>query len=71
MLVQPWKGWVGYPGDQKIFAKWYEASEICSDDSCLVTPETELMDGNYEWYIKSWNDYGKVWSDGVSFTVTE
>ncbi len=36
-----------------------------------ITIETELMEGDYEWYIKSWNDYGKVWSDGMSFTVTE
>ncbi len=63
--------WVGYPGDQKIFAQWFEASDICSDGNCSVTTGTEFNVGNYEWYIKSWNDYGKVWSDGMSFSVGE
>ena len=37
----------------KIFAQWYEVSDICSGGNCSVIFETELMDGNYEWYIKS------------------
>jgi len=49
---------------------WYEASDICSDGSCGVTTGTEYNIGDYEWYIKSWNGYGKVWSDGLSFMVT-
>jgi hypothetical protein len=61
--------WVGYPGDQKIFAQWYAAKDICSGDNCSVITGTELMDGEYEWYIKSWNEFGRVWSDGMSFTV--
>ncbi len=61
--------WVGYPGDQKIFAQWYEASDICSNGICSVTTGTEFNVGNYEWYIKFWNDSGKVWSDGMSFVV--
>ncbi len=64
-----YKLWVGYSGDQKIFAQWYDAADICSGDSCSVTTETEFNAGNYEWYIKSWNDYGNVWSDGMAFTV--
>ena len=63
--------WVGYPGDIKVFAQWYEPSEICSNGTCRVTTGTEFDVGNYEWYIKSWNDSGKVWSDGMSFTVSE
>jgi len=54
-----------------VFGKWYEANDICSDSNCSVTIEAELMAGNYDWYIKSWNDYGKVWSDGMRFTVAE
>ncbi len=69
-LTSTWyKLWVGYPGDIKVFGEWYEASDICSDGNCSVILETELMDGDYEWYIKSWNDYGNVWSDGMSFSV--
>ena len=66
-----YKLWVGYNSTDKIFADWYDASEICSGGNCSVTLEIELMDGDYEWYIKSWNDYGKVWSDGMSFSVGE
>lgn len=61
--------WVGYSDDQKISAKWYEANDICSAGTCSVLFETELMDGDYKWYIKSWNSYGKAWSDGMSFTI--
>jgi sugar lactone lactonase YvrE len=64
-----YKFWLGYPNGDKIFAKWYEAFEICSGNICVFTLESKLADGDYEWYIKSWNDYGKVWSDGMSFTV--
>ncbi len=66
-----YKFWVGYNSTDKIFADWYDASEICSGGNCSVTLEIELMDGDYEWYIKSWNDYGKVWSDGMSFSIAE
>ncbi len=63
--------WIGDNSTDKIFAQWYEASEICTDGNCSVTPETELLPGNYEWYVKSWNELGKLWSDGMSFTVSE
>jgi len=62
---------VGYPGDQKIFAQWYEASDICFGGNCSVTTEIEFNVGEYEWYIKSWNEFGRVWSDGMSFTVDD
>ena len=68
--VSTWyKLWIGYPDGERVFAQWYDANNICSFGDCSVAIETELIDGNYEWYIKSWNDYGKVWSDGMSFTV--
>lgn len=63
--------WIGYPGDIKILGKWYEASTICSDDECSVGLELDLSNGDYEWYIKSWNSSGKVWSDGMVFTITK
>lgn len=63
--------WVGYPGDIKIYAKWYDATSICSDGNCTVTTGTEFNGGDHEWYVKSWNDYGKIWSDGMNFTVNE
>ncbi len=62
--------WVGYNSTDKIFAAWYDAADICSGDTCSVTPDLNLLDDNYEWYVKSWNDYGKVWSDGKIFSVS-
>ena len=61
--------WVGHPGDIKIFAQWYDAADICSGGNCSVTLETELLNGDYELYIKSWNNYGKVWSDGLQLSI--
>ncbi len=63
--------WVGYPGDIKIYDQWHDAANICSDGNCTVTTGTEFNVGNYEWYVKSWNDYGTVWSNGMSFSVAE
>ena len=66
-----YKFWVGFPNGDRLFAEWYHATDICSGGNCSVTLKSELMDGEYEWYIKSWNDYGRLWSDGMSFTVTK
>ena len=64
-----YKLWVGYPNDDRVFGQWYDISEICTHGTCSITLETELIDGDYEWYVKSWNDYGKVWSDGMTFSI--
>lgn len=66
-----YKFWVGTPNGDKIFAQWYDASEICSGGNCSVTLESELTGGDYEWYVKSWNNYGKIWSDGMSFSISD
>jgi uncharacterized protein (TIGR02145 family) len=65
-----YKFWIGSPNGDRIFAQWYDASEICSGGNCSVTFESELPDGSYGWYVKSWNDYGKVWSDGANFIIS-
>ncbi|MDA3790314.1 MAG: hypothetical protein PF503_17705 [Desulfobacula sp.] len=65
-----YKLWVGYPNGDKVFSKWYAAGEICYGSSCSVTPDADLTNGNYEWYVKSWNADGRVWSDGMGFTIT-
>lgn len=66
-----YKLWVGFNSTDKVFAKWYDAIQICSDGTCSINMETALSNGDYEWYVKSWNENGKVWSDGMSFTITE
>lgn len=69
-LFSTWyKLWIGNSNGDKIFSKWYDATEICSDGNCSVTTETVINAGNYEWYVNSWNEYGKNWSDGMSFSV--
>lgn len=66
-----YKLWIGDPSGKKVFAEWIDASQICSENDCSTTIEQELSSENYEWYVKSWNDYGKIWSDGMDFTVSK
>jgi hypothetical protein len=66
-----YKLWIGYSHGTRIFTNWYKASEICSDGNCSVTTGAVFDAGAYEWYIKSWNDYGNTWSDGMSFSLAE
>lgn len=54
---------------QKTYAHWYEASNICSETFCTVTPDITLTSGTYEWFIKSWNEQGSTWSNGLDFSV--
>lgn len=70
--VSTWyKLWVGYLNGIKVYSDWYAASEVCSVINCSITLDTPLADGDYEWYIKSYNEYGKIWSEGMSFSITE
>lgn len=66
-----YKLWIGDVADVRRYATWYEASEICSDLSCTLELTTPLGAGQYNWYVKSWNEYGKIWSDGMSFSVSD
>ncbi len=66
-----YKLWVGYNSTDNIFAHWYDAADICFGGNCSVTPELDLPNGDYEWYIKSWNEFGRVWSDGMEFTISQ
>ncbi len=54
----------------KISSTWYEASSICSGGSCSITDSTTLTNGDYQWFLKTWNSNGGgSWSSGQSFTV--
>jgi hypothetical protein len=66
-----YKLFVGDSSGAKIFTIWYVASEICSNGTCSVAGESELSNDNYEWWVKSWNEFGSLWSDGMSFSVSE
>ncbi len=55
----------------KYFAEWYEASDVCTDGSCAKSPEVQFNLESYTWWIRSWNDFGRVWSDEMDFEVIE
>jgi hypothetical protein len=56
----------GYSGT--VIYTGYTAEEVCSGDTCSVTPDTSLTSGNYTWKIQTWNSYGYgPWSSEVSF----
>jgi Collagen triple helix repeat (20 copies) len=55
--------------EETVHVQWYRFSDICSEGICALPLESELSIDSYEWWVKSWNEYGSVWSDGMSFTV--
>jgi PKD repeat protein len=55
--------------EKTVHTRWYDASNICFGANCSVALESELPSDSYEWWVKSWTDYGSVWSTGMSFSV--
>ena len=59
---------------KKKFTKWYKASDAgCSNGTgeCKVTPNISLANGDYKWWIQTWNSNGYgPWSSGMDFTLT-
>ncbi|MDA3786933.1 MAG: hypothetical protein PF503_00320, partial [Desulfobacula sp.] len=60
------------------FVQWYEIENnftnypeaTCSGGTCSVTPGVTLASGNYEWWVRTWNENGNgAWSSTGSFTV--
>ncbi|MFZ5912453.1 MAG: M4 family metallopeptidase [Chloroflexota bacterium] len=63
--------WVNNSSGTAVIKKWYDASVVCGDSTCLVTPDTSLSNGNYTWWVQTWNSVGYgPWSSGLSFDVT-
>ena len=55
---------------QNIIDLWYDASSICTGGFCEVTPITELIAGQYNWWVIAKNNFGESESgDGESFEV--
>lgn len=53
-------------------SQWYRDSEISSNGTCSVVSPSDLAEGEYEWYVRTWNEYRYGdWSEGMSFMVTE
>jgi hypothetical protein len=65
--------WVNRGPDKKI-AKWYKASSVgCGGGTgnCAITPNLSLTNGDYSWWIATWNNNGHgPWSSGMNFTIT-
>jgi Leucine-rich repeat (LRR) protein len=57
--------------NQNVFAQWYKESDICTNGTCLVDPGLDLSNDAYTWWIKSWNDFGSIWSIGMIFAVDD
>ena len=61
------------------YVQWYETAGTdpaypdvnCTGGTCTITPNTSLASGNYEWWIRTYNEtYGQgEWSSGGSFTI--
>ena len=49
---------------------WYHASEVTNGSNCSVTPAASLSNGDYDWWVRTWNSNGYgAWSAKMSFTV--
>ncbi|MCG8686839.1 MAG: hypothetical protein MI892_18305 [Desulfobacterales bacterium] len=65
-----YKLWIG-SGSHRIFRQWYEADECTGTDTCTITPDYSLPDGDWTWSVKTWNESGTGgWSDSLSISVS-
>ncbi len=57
----------------KRFEKWYTANEVgCGEGTgtCQIEPTENLANGNYTWWVQTWNDVGYgPWSQAMPFDV--
>jgi hypothetical protein len=53
-----------------LIEQWYDADTITTGDTCSVTPDVQLQEGNYFWEIQTRNDVGYGnWSTALQFSV--
>ena len=53
-----------------VIEQWYDADTITTGDTCSVTPDVQLQEGNYFWEIQTRNDVGYGnWSSALQFSV--
>jgi hypothetical protein len=52
-----------------VINQWYQATDAnCVSGVCAITPETVLTEGEYTWWIQTWNNAGYgPWSRGLDF----
>jgi hypothetical protein len=61
--------WVDGPSGN-VIKQWYTSAQAnCDGITCSVTPAVTLSNGQYKWWIQTWNSAGYgPWSDGMIFT---
>ncbi|MEA3348937.1 MAG: hypothetical protein U9Q39_07780, partial [Pseudomonadota bacterium] len=61
--------WVN-KGMHNVFQSWYQTDDVVKGEQCEVTPPLSLLNGDYTWWVQTWNDagYGE-WSSGKNFSV--
>ncbi|NDJ60950.1 MAG: hypothetical protein GYB67_07485 [Chloroflexi bacterium] len=67
-----WLSDVTGPTGTQVFNGWVEASSVCANGTCAVTPSLTLGDGrSYRWWLRTWNEAGGFgpWSDSVDFAI--
>ncbi|MGH9371529.1 MAG: hypothetical protein ACRD15_08375 [Vicinamibacterales bacterium] len=63
--------WVQRSGSAPAIQVTYPASSVCSGTTCSVTPQTELVDGAYTWWVQGISSYSAgAWSEPASFEVS-
>lgn len=65
-----YKIWIGN-GNHRIYRQWYESTECTGTDTCGITLDYSLPDGDWTWMVKTWNEDGAGdWSDSLSISVS-
>jgi hypothetical protein len=53
-----------------VIKQWYPTGAVCSDGTCLVTPDVTLAEGGHRWWVQAWNPEGYgPWSSRMDFSV--
>ncbi|MFZ5912454.1 MAG: trypsin-like serine peptidase [Chloroflexota bacterium] len=63
--------WVNDSDGNAQVKQWYTSSSICDAGNCFVTPDVELKNGTYTWWVRTWNSTGYgPWSNAMNFSVS-
>ena len=56
----------------QIFQQWYEKVAVCAAGICQVTPPVDHVPGEYEWYLRAWNEQSGngPYSARMNYTIT-
>jgi hypothetical protein len=63
--------WVQRNGSSPNVQTTYSAATICSGSTCAASPQTELVDGTYQWWVQPISGVGAgAWSAAGNVTVS-